>query len=100
VAQIARSIDLDAPVDTVHEEWLRFEELPRSAAQSLVANVRWRAEVLTLKPTRSGTRITFRVEYDASGGEAVLPSRLDSLLRSFASFFELRRGRVTAAQPA
>jgi hypothetical protein len=100
VTHIARSIEVDAPVDTIHQEWLRFEDLPRCAAHSLVANVRWRAEVLTLEPTRAGTRITLKIEYDPSGGDAGLPCRLETVLQSFKSFFELRHESLMGAQPA
>jgi hypothetical protein len=99
VPHVARSIEVDAPVETIHQEWLRFESLPRCAAHSLVANVRWRAEVLTLEPTRTGTRITLKIEYEPCGTEAALPCRLETLLRSFVSFLELRE-RAMAAQLA
>lgn len=100
MAQIARSIEVAAPVDAVHEEWLHFEERPRCAAHTLTAKVKWRAEVLTLEPTRTGTRITLKIEYDAAGGDPGLSGRLDAALQSFTSFFEARRGHAPAAQPA
>ncbi len=100
MAHIARSIDVAAPVDTVHEEWLHFEERPRCPAHSLSAMVKWRAEVLTMEPTRTGTRITLKVEYDAAGGDPGLSGRIEAALQSFTSFFEARHGRAAAAQPA
>lgn len=100
MAHVARSIEVDAPVDTIHEEWLRFEALPRCAAHSVVANVKWRAEVLTLQPTDTGTRITLKIEFEPSGGEEALPCRLDAMLQGFTSFFNMRRQHAMMAQPA
>src|SRR5512138_2969938 len=100
VAHIARSIDVDAPPDTVHREWLRFEDVPSCPAHALVTNVRWRAEVLTLEPTPRGTRITLKVEYDPAEGDAGLPGRLDTVLRSFRSFFGRRHVAEAVAQQA
>jgi uncharacterized membrane protein len=104
VAHIARSIELDAPVDTIHEEWLRFEALPSSAVHSMVARVRWRAEVLTFEPTNGGTRVTLRVEYDSAGGDAGLGRRVQDVLLSFTSFHErhgvMDRGAVRSSARA
>ncbi len=100
MAHITRSVDVDAPVDTVQEEWQRFEDLPRCAAHTLTANVRWRAEVLTLQPTLAGTRITVKIEYEPSGADAGLSCRLEAVLQSFTRFFEARRGRPVLAQLA
>lgn len=100
MAHIARSIEVDAPVDTIHDEWQRFEELPRCAAHTLTANVKWRAEVLTLQPTPAGTRITLKLEYEASGGDPRLSCRLEALLESFTRFVAARRGRAMPVQPA
>ncbi len=100
MAQIARAVEVDAPVDLIHQQWERFEELPRCAAHSLVANVRWRAEVLTFEPIDAGTRITLKIEYEPGGVEAALPCRIDAVLRSFVTFLELRRQCPLVAQPA
>jgi hypothetical protein len=100
VAHVARSIEVEGPVDTVHQEWLRFEELPRCAAHCLVTNVKWRAEVLTIEPIRTGTRITVKLEYEPFAGDSALACRLDAMLESFASFFEMRSERAAVAQPA
>jgi hypothetical protein len=94
VAHVQRSIEVDAPVETIEQEWQRFEDLPRCAAHSLHVNVRWRAEVLTIEPTPSGARITLKIEFEPSGGEGALPCRLEATLRSFATFLELRRART------
>ena len=98
--QIARVVEVDAPVDTIQAQWERFEGLPRCAVHSVVANVRWRAEVLTFEPIESGTRITLKIEYEPGGCDAALPCRLESVLRSFVAFFEVGRARTAVAQPA
>ncbi len=98
MAQIARTVEVDAPVETIEEQWQRWEGLPRCAAHSLTANVRWRAEVLTFEPIRTGTRITLKVEYEPGGAEAGLPCRIDAALQSFVSFLQLRRACPLAAQ--
>ncbi len=98
--QIARAVEVNAPVDVIHQQWEYFENLPRCAAHSLVANVRWRAEVLTLEPIDTGTRITLKIEYEPGGVEAALPCRLDAVLQSFVRFLELRRQCPLAAHPA
>jgi hypothetical protein len=100
LAQIERSVNVDAPVDTVHEEWLRFEDRPSCAVHALVSSVRWRAEVLTLEPRPDGTRITLKIEYDPGGADAGLPRRLEGVLQSFTSFFERRHARAEVASPA
>jgi hypothetical protein len=96
VAHIARSVDVDAPVDRVHEEWLRFEDLPRCPAHTVSGNVRWRAEVLTFQPMPSGTRVTLKIEYDPGGADAGLPRRLEGVLRSFSAFLGARRAGAEA----
>ncbi len=100
MAHIARSVEVDAPVDVIHQQWLRFEELPRCAVHAVVAHVRWRAEVLTFEPISAGTRITLRIDYDPSGGDPGLTRRLDAALQSFLAFFDRCRGRAFALQPA
>ncbi|HEX9050796.1 MAG TPA: hypothetical protein VF841_09710 [Anaeromyxobacter sp.] len=100
MAQIARAVEVNAPVETIEEQWQRFEDHPRCAAHTLTVNVRWRAEVLTFEPIRTGTRITLKVEYEPGGAEAGLPDRLEAVLQGFVSFLELRRGCPLAAQPA
>jgi uncharacterized membrane protein len=86
VAHIARSIDVDVPVQSVHERWTRFEELPRFAAHALEGHVRWRAEVLTFEPRGGGTRVTLRIDYDPSRPDPALPSRLERTLERFRAF--------------
>ncbi len=98
MAQIARAVEVSAPVDVIHQQWERFEMLPRCAAHSLTVNVKWRAEVLTLEPIESGTRITLKIEYEPGGVEAALPCRMDAVLQSFVRFLELRRACPLAAQ--
>lgn len=100
MAHITRSIDVDAPVDTIHQQWLRFEKLPRCAAHSMVVNVRWRAEVLTFEPIPAGTRVTLRIDYDPAGGDAGLSRRVEGVLQSFASFFEWHRSSAVALASA
>lgn len=86
------------PVDTVHEQWTRFEGLPSYQAHEMVAHVRWRAEVLTLEPMERGTRLTLRIEYepDAGGSDGGLASRMERVLRSFLSFMDRRMAQVSA----
>ncbi len=100
MAQIARAVEVDAPVETIQRQWERFEELPRSAIHSLTANVKWRAEVLTFEPIRTGTRISLKIEFEPGGGDAALPRRIDSVLQSFVSVLGPGRERVAAAEPA
>jgi hypothetical protein len=88
MAQVIRSIEVDAPVDAVHAEWLRFEELPRCAAHTLTAGLRWRAEVVTFEPIGPRTRVKLRVEYEPTGAEATLPLRMETVLQAFAYFRE------------
>ncbi len=98
MAQIARAVEVDVPVGVIEEQWQRWEDMPRCAAHSLTANVKWRAEVLTFEPIDRGTRITLKVEYEPGGAEAGLPSRIDAALQSFVSFLRLRRACPLEAQ--
>jgi hypothetical protein len=100
VPQIARAVEVNAPVEIIEQQWQSFEDLPRCAAHSLTVNVKWRAEVLTFEPIGAGTRITLKVEYEPGGAESGLPSRIDAVLHGFVSFLERRRGAAMAAQPA
>lgn len=100
MAQVKRSIELDAPVDTIHAQWLRFEALPRCPVHSLAANVRWRAEVLTLEPLEKGTRVTLKLEYDPGGDDAKLALRLEAALQAFRAFFERVRQPAMESHPA
>jgi uncharacterized membrane protein len=86
VAHIARSIEVDEPVQAIYEQWMRFEELPRCAAHSLEGPVRWRAEVLTFEPRGGGTRVTLRVDYDPSRPDPALPARVERTLEGFRAF--------------
>ena len=96
MAQVARAVEVDAPVETIQRQWESFESLPRCAARCVVANVRWRAEVLTFEPIDGGTRVTLKIEYEPGGREAALPRRIDAALESFVSVFELARARAAA----
>jgi hypothetical protein len=86
VAHIARSIELDAQVDSVHAQWLRFEELPASGVPGLTEKIRWRAEVLTFEPTAKGTRVTVKIEFDPTGGDPGLARRVEAVLQRFLAF--------------
>jgi hypothetical protein len=86
VAHIARSIEVDEPVQAVHERWLRFEELPRCAAHALEGHARWRAEVLTFEPREGGTRVTLRIDYDSNRPDPALPARVERTLEGFRAF--------------
>ncbi len=96
MAHIQRSIEVDAPVDGVHAQWLRFEGTAESGYAGLVGKARWRAEVLTFEPIAAGTRVTLKIEFDPAGGDPALAGRLDRLLARFSAFLE--GGRV-AAEP-
>ncbi len=98
--QIARTVEVNAPVELIERQWQSFEELPRCAAHTLTVNVKWRAEVLTFEPIRTGTRITLKVEYEPGGAESGLPSRLEAVLQGFVSFLERRRRSEMAMHPA
>ncbi len=100
MAQVARAVEVSAPVETIERQWERFESLPRCPAHGVVANVKWRAEVLTFEPIATGTRITLKIEYAPGGGEAALPRRVDAALQAFLSFLGLARADASAAQPA
>lgn len=91
MAHVARSIEVDAAVDDIHQQWLRYEALPHSEVHGVVGRARWRAEVLTFEPTGAGTRITLKIEYDPAGGDEGLSARIEGALRGFRSFFERRR---------
>ncbi len=100
MAQVTRAVEVNAPVETIQRQWECFESLPRCAAHCVVANVKWRAEVLTFEPIKAGTRITLKIEYEPGGCEAALPRRIDAALQSFVSFFQMGRHEATAMQPA
>ena len=99
MAHVSRSIEVDAQVDTVHEQWLRFEAAPGSPVAAICAQVRWRAEVLTLEPLGDRTRITLKIEFEPGGAANALPARMDAALRGFAAARERRRP-VAEALPA
>src|SRR5512138_3455507 len=99
MAQLKRSIEIAAPPGALHDQWLEWEQLPRTEAQSPTENVRWRAEVLTFRPIPGGTRIELEIEYDASAGEAGLAGRVDRLLRGFAAYASVPESQPQA-QPA
>ncbi len=100
MAQIARAVEVSAPVEIIQAQWERFEGLPRCAVHSLVANVKWRAEVLTFEPIRTGTRISLKIEYEPGGCDGALARRLETVLQSFLSFLEPTRACRMAAEPA
>ncbi len=99
MSKVTRSIQLRVPVDTVHEQWTRFEGLPCYLAQEMVARVRWRAEVLTLEPNEYGTRLTLRIEYepDPVHGDGGLAVRMEHVLHGFKSFLDRQAVQVSAA---
>lgn len=99
MAQVARAVEVNAPVEVIEAQWQRFESLPQCAARSLVEDVRWRAEVLTFEPIRAGTRITLKVEFAPGGAEARLPHRIEATLQGFVAYLERGRGRALAAPP-
>lgn len=94
MAHVTRAIELEGPPDAVHEQWQRFEALPRSRARSMTAGVRWRAEVLTFEPLGERTRVKLSVEYDAAAGDEALPRRVEAILEAFTAF---RHGEAAAA---
>lgn len=101
MAQLKRSIVIAAPPGALHDQWLAWEQLPRTAAESPTEGVRWRAEVLTFRPIPGGTQIELEIEYDASAGEAGLAGRVDRLLRGFAAYATVGEPHLHAqAQPA
>jgi hypothetical protein len=89
VAHITRSIELTDPVGVVSERWTEFERTRREVEEA-EARVRWRAEVLTFEPTGDGTRVTLRVDYDPSGGDAGLSRCLERALEAFRAFLAER----------
>ncbi len=99
MSKVTKTIQLHVPVDTVHEQWTRFEGLPVYLAHQMVARVRWRAEVLTLEPNEQGTRLTLRIEYepDPVHGDGGLAGRMERVLRSFRSFLDRQAVPVSAA---
>jgi hypothetical protein len=58
--------------------------------EEVEARVRWRAEVLTFEPSGDGTRVTLRVDYDASAGDAGLSRALERALEAFRAFLAER----------
>ncbi len=100
MAQIARAVEVNAPVEVIQAQWERFEDLPRCGIHSLTENVKWRAEVLTFEPLRVGTRISLKIEYEPGECDVVLPRRIESVLASFVEFLEPGRGARTTAEPA
>lgn len=87
---------MNAPVETIERRWERWEALPCSAVHAVVANVKWRAEVLTFEPIASGTRIKLKIEYEPGGCEAALPGRIDAALEGFVAFLASGRGAAQA----
>jgi len=98
VARVTKSIEVDEPVDTIHELWLQFEDATRSAVHALEANIRWRGEVLTFEPKGSRTRVTLRIDYDPVEGDP-LSHHVERTLESFRLFVEARSAGA-AAWPA
>jgi hypothetical protein len=90
VANITRSIELADPVGVVSERWTEFERTPRCDVDEAEARVRWRAEVLTFEPAGDGTRVTLRIDYDPSAGDAGLSRSLERALEAFRAFLAER----------
>lgn len=97
MAHVARSIEVDEPVDAIYEQWTVFEGLPRCAVIEAEAGVHWRAEVLTFEPKGSRTRITLRINYDPTRRDDGLSHRVEAALESFKSFLEERADPRTRA---
>ena len=100
MAQIVRAVEVNAPVELIERQWQRFEDLPRCGIHSLTENIKWRAEVLTFEPIRTGTRVSLKIEYEPGGCDAALPRRLESVLQGFLSFLAPGREGRAAASPA
>ena len=74
MAYIEKSIEVRKPVSAVYRQWTELEGFPRfldglkeiSEPQTRLC---WRAEVLTFAPRGTGTRVTFRIDYDATGSK-------------------------------
>ncbi len=90
MAHITRSIELAEAVGAIAEQWTIFEGTPRYLVGEAVARVRWRAEVLTFEPNDTGTRVTLRIDYDPSDGDAGLSLRVQDALEDFRSFLAER----------
>jgi uncharacterized membrane protein len=90
LARISRSIEVDEPVGTITEQWNEFERTPRYVARGAVSRVRWRAEVLTFEPTGDGTRVTLRIDYEPSAGDAALSRSVELALEAFRHFLAER----------
>jgi hypothetical protein len=90
VAHVTRSIELAEPVAVVSERWTEFEKTPSYPVGEAQARVRWRAEVLTFEPTGDGTRVTLRIDYDPSAGDAGLSRSVERALEAFRSFLAER----------
>lgn len=91
--RVTRSIELAESAGTIAEQWWAFERTPRYLLGVALARLRWRAEVLTFEPIGAGTRVTLRIDYEPSGGDAGLSARIDSALEDFRVFLaECRAG--------
>ncbi len=98
MAHITKTVDVDAHVDSVHQQWLRFEAMPASGYSRIVSGVRWRAEVLTFQPLPEGTRVILKIEFDPATADPELAERMERVLHRFAGF--VGSGRVTELQIA
>lgn len=93
MAHITRTIELAEPVGVVSERWNDFERTQRCDVEQAKARVRWRAEVLTFEPAGDGTRVTLRIDYDPTAGDAGLSRGVELALEGFRSFLSERLGR-------
>ena len=91
MAHVTRSIELAEPVGAITEQWTVFERTPRYLVGKAMARLRWRAEVLTFEPRGTGTRVTLRIDYEPSEGDAWLSVRVEEALEEFRSFLAQRR---------
>ncbi len=102
MSHIAKCIEVDEPVASVHEQWSEFEQFPQLAIhQEAEARLSWRAEVLTLEPLGpETTRVTLRIEYDPPGDARAVSRSVEGALERFRDFLSGRGREARAWQHA